>query len=180
MTRDKNINARPDGSIHARPATPDEVAYRDGYAQGRTKEQAAQSAYRRVEYENQRLREDNSAANGAVNGVVIGLVLASLVGAIAGAFYFLSQNPTVAPVPEAPQAQPAAPQPPVVERQTTVIERTVDRVREVQPPTVPEVEVTIPAPELPAVEPVQPETVQPEAVQPQAPEAPTAPEEPAQ
>jgi hypothetical protein len=171
MTQERSINSRPDNSTNARRATPDEVAYRDGYAQGRRNEQTVQSAYRQVEYENQRIREDNSAAS----GVVVGLVLASLVGALAGVFYFLSQSSTVAPAPEAPQAQPAAPQPPVVERQTTVIERTVDRVREVEPPAVPEVEINVPAPELPVVEPVQPE-----AVQPAAPEAPVAPEEPVQ
>lgn len=165
MTRERNTDPQASNPANIRKAEPDEVAYRDGYVQGRASERNLQSTNRQLEYTNQRVREDNQA----VSGVVVGLVLASIVGAIAGILYFLSQNPAVAPAPEATQAQPVAPEPPVIERQTTVIERTVDRVREVEPPAVPEVEVNIPSPQLPAVEPVQP---QPEAVQPNPTEAP--------
>ncbi|HEY9645685.1 MAG TPA: hypothetical protein V6C88_04905 [Chroococcidiopsis sp.] len=126
-------------TINTRKATPDEVAYRNGYAQGR-------HSNRKVTYTTPIVRDSNDTAN----GVLLGILLASLIGLITAAFFIVTKQdqPRVVetPLPQAlPQStQPNGVQPQPVQRETTVIERTTDRLQEVAPAAPPDVRVTVP------------------------------------
>lgn len=134
-------------TVSARPATQDEVAYRNGYVQGQQREQ--------IHDDIQRTREENSAAAGT--GVIVGVIIASIAGLVLAALYFMPQNRQPVPVPAASPAQPqSSPTQPQTTNRTTIIER--ERVREV-PSTPQDTEVII-TPSSPQPQPVQP-TVQP-------------------
>jgi hypothetical protein len=114
-----------DGTVNTRPATQDEVAYRNGYVQGRNREQI----YNDV----QRTRESNSAAT----GTVVGVLLAAVVGLILAMVYILPQMNRTETTPS-PTASPAQPQSnknqPKNTEKTTVIERRVQEVIPVPQP----------------------------------------------
>jgi hypothetical protein len=147
-------------SINARPATNDELAYRDAYVQGKVAEQREQDRRRaldaRIYQENARLRADN----GVSTGLVLGLVLAAVAAVIGGALYVYSDagdGSIVAPVtPEATTPEPAS--------DTTIIERTIERTQEVVPApsdiTLPDVNVNVTPPPAPQPNPA-PEAVEP-------------------
>jgi hypothetical protein len=127
-------------TINTRKATPDEIAYRNGYTRGRNSD-------RKVTYTTPIVRDANNTAN----GVLLGILLASLVGIITATFFILTkqEQPAVVetPLPQQtlPQsAQPNVVQPQPVQRETTVIERTTDRVQEVVPAAPPDVQITVP------------------------------------
>ncbi len=130
-------------TVNTRKVTPDEVAYRNGYAHGRNSD-------RKVTYTTPIVRDSNDTAN----GVLLGILLASLMGLITTAFFIMTRQdqPRVVetPLPQTlpqtlPQnAQPNGVQPQPVQRETTVIERTTDRVQEVAPATPPDVQITVP------------------------------------
>jgi hypothetical protein len=157
-------------SVNARPVTRDEVAYRDGYVRGKSAEQLEQDRRRAADarmYEaNARMRADN----GVSTGLLMGLVLAAVAAVIGGALYvYNADQGTVTPTPEA--TTPATPQ--SSNNDTTIIQRTIERTREVVPAPsnvqVPPVNVEITNPSEPA----------PEAAPAPAPEAaPTAPAQP--
>lgn len=150
-----------ENSVKTRSANDREVAYRNGYANGKVTEQIQrdrQVQQAQLYEENARLRNDN----GASLGLVIGMLLAAtavVVGAIvymdSGAGNQGAVTPT-APTPEATTPPPAP--------ETTVIERTIERTQEVVPTPVPvqppqvNVEVTPPPVEQvsPAPAPVAP------------------------
>ena len=147
--------------INARKVTPDEAEYRDGYVQGQASEQ-------RYQYERERVSE----SNGAAGGLLLGTLLAALVGGAIALFYYTSQDrePTivpVTPVPAAPSPTPEAAQPQQpAPRQTTIIERTIERTQQAAPPA-PQVNIEVPAPSAPAAQP-------PQAAPQAAPQAPAA------
>ncbi|MFM7428001.1 MAG: hypothetical protein ACKO7W_23885 [Elainella sp.] len=151
--------------FNGHPISEDELAYQDGYVQGRTAERVEQ-----VE-ETQRSREANSVGAGAI----IGVLMATVAGLVLAMLYLTPNQQTgVAPTETqvAPAALPASPQPtspssvPItptqpqlgtqpaspLPNQVTVIER------------VPAVQPSVTQPVQPSV---QPQPVQPQPVQPQ-------------
>ncbi len=153
---DKNF----DRTVNTRNVTPPEVAYRDGYVQGKT------AANDPLQYENQRNRESDSAANGFLTGAVI----TAVVGAGLAMYFFVYQA----------QRVPVKTVAPKVEKETKVIEKTTDTVREIMPspiavpPAPTNVEITLPNP---VAAPAQP----PASTQPAQPaQAPSAAAQPAQ
>jgi hypothetical protein len=129
---DKNL----DRNVNARNVTPKEIAYRDGYVEGQ--ESSSQQRYNdRLQHENQQVRESDSAAN----GLLIGMVLTTIIGAGLAAFFVISQS----------QKVPVRSAAPKIEKETKVIEKTTDRVREIAPAAPPNVEIVIPnAPQQPS------------------------------
>lgn len=136
----RNTNPRNqdfDTSINARPVTKDEVAYRDGYVNGKSTEQLEQERRRaeeaRIYEENARLRADNGVSTGLILGVVLAAV-AVVVGAVAYV-YSDANDGRLIPVPQAPAPEAPAPEP---TNETTIIERTIERTQEAVPvPTAP-------------------------------------------
>ncbi len=119
-------------SINARPVTPDEVAYRDGYVSGKSADQLEQERRRadeaRVHEENARLRADNGVSTGLILGLVLAAV-AVVVGAVAYV-YSDANDGAIISVPQAPAPEAQTPEPP---NETTIIERTIERTQEVVP-----------------------------------------------
>lgn len=154
---DKNL----DRTVNTRNVTPPEVAYREGYVKGKTAASAP------LQYENQRNRESDSAANGFLTGAVI----TAVVGAGLAMYFFVYQAQRVPVKTVAPS--------PKVEKETKIIEKTTDRVREIMPspiavpPAPTNVEITLPNP---VSAPAQPPATQPA----QPAQSPSAAEQPAQ
>lgn len=104
-----------------------EVAYREGYRTGRDSERLYQQ-------EASSVREENSAAS----GLIIGLALASLAALAGGTIYFLNarNEPSkqtapatqVVPVPVPDNSQPRT-----NNKETTIIERTIDKTQKAIP-----------------------------------------------
>jgi hypothetical protein len=97
---------------------PDAVSYEEGYVHGRASE-------RSLENQEQEVRSEHSAAR----GLLLGMALTSLVGLTVGAIFYLNQreeSPTPTPV-----LVPARPAPQQPNRETTIIERTTEKI---QPP----------------------------------------------
>lgn len=123
-------------TAHGRPATREEVAYRNGYTEAQLREQ---NRWMRM-HNHQRSQSDNTPA-----GILIGLLLASALGIIIGGFYWASQtDDVIVPVLDPQPTEPENAAPNVTERNTTVIERTVDRAQEVVPAEPPNVQITLP------------------------------------
>lgn len=121
MTNKRLINSSDSNdsqdNIHGRKVTPDEVSYRDGYVEG-------QSTERSQIVSDQYAREEIREGNGVASGLVIGLAFAAIAGLVAGGLYLTTRSETnTAPV-AAPVVAPASPQP---QRNTTIIERTIER-----------------------------------------------------
>jgi hypothetical protein len=159
--------------VNARPATEDELAYREGYVQGRNEER-----FEQVE-DLQQSREAKSVGAGAI----IGVLMATVAGLVLAMLYLTPRQQTgVVPAgaPVAPAAVPVSPVPPgqvpaapitpaqpqvgtaqpssPVPNQVTVIERTQE-VPAVQSPVQP------PA-QLPVQPQIQPPVGQPQLTQP--------------
>lgn len=134
-----------DKTINTRPATRGEVAYRNGYLQGR----AAQQHVRYRSQEDWVRRREIQDTNHVASGVVFGIVLACLAGAAVSVMSFVNQRNGVAPANSAGVVQPSSAQPQTapVQRQTTIIDRTIERVREIIPTTPPEIQKNAPASE---------------------------------
>ncbi len=126
------------------------LAYRDGYLHGRDTEN-------RIQEENRIVRENNSAATGLLYGITI----TALLGLIGGAIFLLTHRdqPSTRPVQVVPVPNMSQPQSP--QRQTTIIERTVNRTREVVPAPQQQAPATEAAPEA-QTSPAQPGAVEPE------------------
>jgi hypothetical protein len=108
--------------INGRPVTKDERSYHDGYIEGQNKVKGTQ-------YERERAAE----TNGLASGVIIGGVLAFAVGLGFAVWAYANRdlpateqpssiNPVTTPLSPAPSIAPTAPT-----KQTTIIERTVER-----------------------------------------------------
>lgn len=159
---DASLSDREVGNVTpSRPATDNEVAYRDGYVQGKSVEQVQQHRMRARESDiyarETRLRENN----GASSGVLIGFLLALIAAVVGGILYFANND--------AGDVQPVNNQPPATEtpnQDTTIIERTIDRSQEIIP-----VPVTPREPAGNDAAPAQPEA----ETAPAPPEAETAP-----
>lgn len=126
MTK-QNLNPdrdRIENSINARPVTPSETAYRDGYARGQNAE------FQRQEIE--RVRENNSAGNFFV-GVFVTLFIALIAGT-SFFFFFNRQNDPA----NLPASTPQTTEPQDNTQDTTIIERTIEKTQEIVP--VPQVE----------------------------------------
>jgi len=134
-------------NVHGRKVTPHEVSYRDGYVEG-------QSVERSQVVSDQYAREETRESNGVASGLVIGLAFAAIAALVAGGLYLTTRNETNT----APVAAPASPQP---QRNTTIIERTIERTKEaapvIQPPDV-QINVPQPAPAPAAPAPAAPTT----------------------
>lgn len=189
------------GSTNARPATRNEVAYRNGYVQGQNAKDrnlAAEErlAHERARYDLQASRDNENAAR----GLLLGIFVMALLGLVGGALFLFNQReennlPTIIPVPQnnQPQNQAAPPSP---KQETTIIERTIDRTQEVIPvpapqpqqpaeqpaPQAPNIDINIPNPvqqsggeaQQPAEAPA-PANEAPAAEQQSAPESPSSP-----
>lgn len=98
---------------------PDAVSYEEGYVHGRASE-------RSLKHQEQQVRSEHSASR----GLLLGMALTSLVGLVVGGIFYLNQreeSPTPTPV-----LVPARPTPQQPNRETTIIERTTERI---QPPS---------------------------------------------
>lgn len=95
---------------------PDAVSYEEGYVHGRASE-------RSLEKQQQEVGREHSAAR----GLLLGMALTSLVGLTVGAIFYLNQreeSPTPTPV-----LVPARPAPQQPNRETTIIERTTEKIQ---------------------------------------------------
>jgi hypothetical protein len=121
----------------------DEVAYQKGYQTGRDSERLLQE-------ETYAVREENSTAS----GLMIGLALASIAALAGGSIYFLNArnepiqqtapSTQVVPVPVPNNSQPRS-----SNKETTIIERTIDKTREAVPvPQQPAKDPEAPAPNI--------------------------------
>ncbi|PZO40403.1 MAG: hypothetical protein DCF17_11925, partial [Shackletoniella antarctica] len=95
--RSKPSNPEPfEATVNSRPVTQDEIAYRDGYVQGKSADQLEEdrrrAAQARAYEENARLRADN----GVSTGVILGLILA-VVAAVFGGVFYLYNNDSQSP-----------------------------------------------------------------------------------
>ncbi len=170
--------------VQGRPATPEEIAQRDGYVKGRNDEHYVQGNLR----DQERVVAQSRANDNAASGLVFGLIIALLAAGVGAAFYFLSGDRTdVVPV-AVPQIQKET----TTEKETTVIERDTqpamslpDVQMNVPDVNVPDVNITNqtpPAP-APAAEPkaapapvAEPKAAPAPAVEPEAAPAPDAAE----
>ena len=151
--------------VHGRPATPEEIAQRDGYVQGRNDENYAQRNLRDQERVVTQARANDSAAS----GMVFGLLIALLAAGVGAAFFFLSGDRTPAPV-----AVPQIEKEKVTEKETTIIEKQAPA----PAVSLPDVQVDVPEVEVPDIN-IQNEAPEPAAQEPPAPE-PAAQEAPAE
>lgn len=87
---------------------------------------------RRLDEERLVARENNSAAG----GLLLGITIAALLGLAGAAFYFMNQrqeSPTqILPIPVPNSSQPQS-QPRTQEKNTTIIDRTIQKTKEVVP-----------------------------------------------
>ena len=138
MAVNNNPNDPNIDGIRGREATPEEIARRDGYIQGRTDEHYVQGAVRGQERANAQAITNDSAAS----GIIVGLMIALLAAGVGAAVFFLSNReatPVVTPeVEETPQVQKE------IIREKTIIER------ETAAP-VPDVNISAPATPAPDV-----------------------------
>lgn len=166
-----------------RPITREEKAYRDGYVSGSVKEERNQQYAR--ERDRQVAKENAEAA--ASNGWLFGILMATVIGLIAVVFYVLATDngPQVLPVPTATDS-PTEPsvnesKTPKVERETTIIERTVEKVQDVTPTTIqvnvesPQQSTTPAAETAPSTEPAEAKPAEPETTEPETTELETEP-----
>jgi hypothetical protein len=138
MTDLNKIQERPtETTIHTRQVSPSEIAYRDGYVQGRLSEQHYQ--YQAHQAQAQRARETENA----FNGFLLGMLLTAIVGLGVGAFFLFAKPGTENPLRDTvPAPSPSASEPQKqADRQTTIIEKTIDKVREVVPTAPPQIQI---------------------------------------
>ncbi len=112
------------------PLTPEQRSYEQGYSQGRGNENELQQ------------RERVAENGGVVSGLAIGGILAAL--AALGAYYYWAQPaPTPTTIINTPPV-PAASTPVAPQKETKIIERTIEKAAPATPPKV----VEVPAPIL--------------------------------
>jgi hypothetical protein len=126
----KSNNPKIRTDANGRPLTPEEISYQDGYTQGRGTEDE-------IQYQRERAAENS----GAASGLVIGGILATLIG-LGTAYYYWGQP---APAPTTIINNPPSPAPAAPQKQTTIIDRTVEKTAPPQVKVV-EVEKRVPVP----------------------------------
>jgi hypothetical protein len=126
--RDTDHHQLFDETITTRPATDREIAYRNGYVQGRALEQTENYRRRTMQA---RIREQQArlrAENGAASGVIIGFLIALIAAVVGSIVYFAGdRNPEV----QTPEPATTAPEP--TNQETTIIERTIERTQQAIP-----------------------------------------------
>ncbi len=144
------INDRPSdqnlSGVRGREATPEEIAQRDGYVQGRTDENYVQQNLRGQERVIAQSRADDNAAS----GMLLGLFIALLAAGVGAALYFLGGDRT------APVAVPQIQKETTIEKETTIIEKDNSQPAVELPDVqvdVPDVNITNEAPAEPAAQP---------------------------
>ena len=158
-TNDNLPNQHPDNIVGRKP-TPEEVARRDGYVQGRTDENYVQDGVRGQERAIAQTRANDSAASGIVFGLCIALLAA---GAGAAIYFLMGDRADVDPV-VVPQIERER----TIERETTVIEQESPAPAVEAPEVdVPDVNIQVPEVDVPDV------NVTNEAPEAEAPEAPS-------
>jgi hypothetical protein len=111
------------------PLTPEQRSYEQGYTQGQGAENELQQ------------RERAAENSGAARGLAIGGILAALVGL--GAYYYWAQTaPTPTTIINTPPV-PATSAPVAPQKETKIIERTVEKAAPANPPNVVEVPTPI-------------------------------------
>lgn len=118
--------------INNPPLTPEQRSYEQGYTQGQGTKNELQSQ-----------RERAAENSGAASGLAIGGILAALVGLGAAYYYWGQPAPTPTTIinnpPVTPTSAPVAPQ-----KETKIIERTIEKAAPATPPKV----VKVPTPVL--------------------------------
>ncbi len=135
-------------TLHGRPATSKEVAYRNGYTEAQLREQLnAPGSHTSQQHQNGQQDQSESAST----EVLVGLLLASLMGVIVGAFYWISQTdepsvPVVTPQPTSsePKVESGEAIPTTNHQNSSVVERTIERVQDLIPEDRPDVLITFP------------------------------------
>ena len=117
--------------INNSPLTPEQRSYEQGYSKGQGKENDLQ-------YQRERAAENS----GAASGLAIGGILATLVGLGVAYYYFGQPAPTPTTIINNPP--PAAPAPASPQKETKIIERTIEKAVPAAPPKV----VKVPTPVL--------------------------------
>ncbi|HEY9834810.1 MAG TPA: hypothetical protein V6D26_29930 [Stenomitos sp.] len=103
-------------NTHVETVNSDAVSYEEGYVHGRASE-------RSLENQEQQVRREHSATR----GLLLGMALTSLVGLVIGVIFYLNQREeSSTPTPVLVPARPAPQQP---NRETTIIERTTEKIQ---------------------------------------------------
>lgn len=141
MTTPNNSNQTEfENSINARPITESEQSYRNGYYQGRAIENRLQTETRA------------SQSNGTSTGLFLGFLLAILAGLGVAAFYiFNGSNAPVLSPNDSTSTEIEEPNNP--EKETTIIERTIEKTQEVIP--VPQAQPNNPTPTQAESQPIE-------------------------
>jgi hypothetical protein len=113
------------------PLTPEQRSYEQGYNQG-------QGTENDLQYQRERSAENS----GAASGLAIGGILATLVGLGAAYYYWGQPAPTPTTIINTPPV-PAASAPASPQKETKIIERTVEKAAPAPPPKVVEVPTPI-------------------------------------
>ncbi|MGB3571608.1 MAG: hypothetical protein WA901_11430 [Phormidesmis sp.] len=124
--------------VHGRPATPEELARRDGYVKGRNDENYAQGTIRTHE----RVAAQAQANDSAASGLLIGLLVALVAAGAGAALYFLTGDRTNTVPVAVPQIEKET------TKETTVIEREVPS----SDVSLPDVQINVPDVNVPAID----------------------------
>lgn len=159
-SQNRNTTHQPlESTVNGRPVTDREVAYRNGYVNGRVTENRAVRDYER--------EQANRDTNNTAWGLLLGILLTSVAGLAIGSMFFFDYanrrnipvggpTPTAVPVPSSNNNGVSPRSTPETQRSTTVIERNVERTQQVvpipqrQPEVSPEPRVEINVPQQPA------------------------------
>lgn len=130
MSTNHNTNSNSD-TVNSPKDYSNEGSYRDGYIHGATTER--------------RLNEESyiESDRGTGNGLVLGIILATLAALGIGSAYVLTQrnepasrtqpSTQIIPIPVPNNSQPQRSEPQSSKKETTIIERTVDKTKEIVP-----------------------------------------------
>lgn len=127
--------------VHGRVATPEEVAQRDGYVQGRQDEHYVQRELR--EYD--KVIAQSRAKDNAASGVVFGIAIAIAAAAVGVAAYFLLANERTTDL--APTVAPPTQQDTLIDR-----EPTIEQPSPAPPVSLPDVQIDVPDVNAPDVD----------------------------
>jgi hypothetical protein len=121
-----------EASIHSRKATPQEIAYRDGYVRGKAAEHATQQRRRALETQLRQVRTYRHPSQGISESIVLAFLIVFVASVVGGLLLFFNNRinpvpetvvPTLEPTVAAPEATPEPAQPNVI-----IIERPIEAV----------------------------------------------------